>query len=96
LIHYLDQPAHTHGSEHLFIEADGCGGQLWNYNAVALLNDMMHPHSTTWVTDMGKVWFIRADMVRSLVGHTFMLPDCMQGALSRLGQKEGNVADIRA
>ena len=85
LIHYLDQPAHKRGSEHVFIEADGCGGQLWNYTAVALLNDMTHPQSMTWVTDTGKPWFIRADMVRSWVGHTFMLPDRMQGALSRAG-----------
>ena len=96
MIHYLKQPAHKRGSEHLFIKADGCGGQLWNYTAVTLLNDMTHPHSTTWATDMGKPWFLRADLFRSRVGHTFMLPDRMQGALSRAGNKEESVADIHA
>jgi hypothetical protein len=94
LLHWINKESSKIGAEHLFVEGDGCGGQLWNYNAVAMFTDLTHPDSTTFGLPAGKPMFRRADLLRSKVGHTFMTPDRCQGALSRAGYKKDHVANL--
>ena len=85
------------GAERLVVELDGCSGQLFNKFFFAICEMLVDPTSDLcrqFGCEEGKSVFLRIDVIRGEVGHTFMLCDRVHGIIRNTCRKRQWIVNI--